>query len=69
MIVTAMVLWIGVTLGLWAILMDPACGGAACDQMRAEAAVIRASLLVAWVVGIVVGGVTLILLWRRTGSA
>jgi hypothetical protein len=50
-------------LALWAILAlaDPACGGPACDQIRANSQVMRWSFVGVWAVGVLVD---FFLIWR-----
>ena len=54
--VIAMAAWAVLMLGFRALIMDPACGGVACDRMREESTNLRAMLLVACVAGELVGG-------------
>ena len=62
----AMVMWTLVTLGFRALLADVACGGAICDQMRAETDFWRILFLAAWVTGMAVGTAVLVALSRRS---
>ncbi len=78
-------IWRGVAVGLVLVMMgvwtlgplgfrelwrDVACGGPACDPMRAEAAAGSDLLVLAWVVGMVVGAAPLLVLarYRRTAG-
>jgi hypothetical protein len=61
-----MVMWTLATLGFRALLADVACGGAICDQMRADTDFWRILLLAAWVTGMAVGTAVLVALWRRS---
>jgi len=62
-------LWTLATLGFRAIWADVACGGPVCDQMRADAAAGRNLLLIAWLVGMVIGATLLFVLARRRRTA
>jgi hypothetical protein len=66
--VIAMLVWTALTLGLRALIMDPACGGAACDAMREQAATVRTVLLIAWAAGMMLGTMFLVSLGRRESS-
>jgi hypothetical protein len=68
-VVALMSIWTLATLGFRAIWADVACGGPVCDQMRADAAAGRNLLLIAWLVGMVVGATLLLILARRRKTA
>lgn len=68
-VVAALALWSVATLGFRAIWADVACGGAICDQMRADVAAGRHLLVIAWAIGMVVGAAVLLVLWRYRRSA
>jgi hypothetical protein len=68
-VATLMGFWTLATLGFRAIWADVACGGPVCDQMRAGAAAGRNFLLMAWLVGMVIGATLLFFLARRRKTA
>lgn len=54
-LLAAMGAWTLATLGFRELWKDVGCGGPVCDQMRADAAAGRHLLVIAWVVGMIVG--------------